>query len=111
MQAVTRYLAAHTGASGHYYYCPGARDRGRITARRGLTVYAAARYHADLSADERQRNQDAILYDEARVMGGDERFQAWGIDKSMSALCCITTCQKHPEAITRGGRARQATCW
>ena len=42
---------------------------------------AATRYHAGLSAEERERNQEDFLYDRARVMVATNAF-GMGIDKS-----------------------------
>lgn len=47
----------------------------------GLTVTRPRVITPGLSADERQRNQDAFLYDEARVMVATNAF-GMGIDKS-----------------------------
>ena len=78
--AVTRYLAAHTGASG-IVYCLTRKTVEEVCEKLRADGYAATRYHAGLSADERQRNQDAFLYDEARVMVATNAF-GMGIDKS-----------------------------
>lgn len=43
--------------------------------------YAATRYHAGLSDEERRRNQDDFLYDRATVMAATNAF-GMGIDKS-----------------------------
>ena len=78
--AVTRYLAAHTDASG-IVYCLTRKTVEEVCEKLRADGYAATRYHAGLSADERQRNQDAFLYDEARVMVATNAF-GMGIDKS-----------------------------
>ena len=78
--AVTRYLAAHTGASG-IVYCLTRKTVEEVCEKLRADGYAATRYHAGLSADERQHNQDAFLYDEARVMVATNAF-GMGIDKS-----------------------------
>ncbi len=51
--------------------CKGLQDRG----------FAATRYHAGLEDDERRANQEAFLYDRARIMVATNAF-GMGIDKS-----------------------------
>ena len=78
--AVTRYLAAHTGASG-IVYCLTRKTVEEVCEKLRADGYAATRYHAGLSADERQRNQDDFLYDRASIMVATNAF-GMGIDKS-----------------------------
>ena len=102
--AVTRYLAAHTGASG-IVYCLTRKTVEEVCEKLRADGYAATRYHAGLSADERQRNQDAFLYDEARVMVATNAF-GMGIDKSNVSFVIHYNMPKSIEAYYQeAGRA------
>ncbi len=78
--AVTRYLAAHSKRSG-IIYCLTRKTVEEVCDKLKADGYAATRYHAGLSPEERARNQDAFLFDEARVMVATNAF-GMGIDKS-----------------------------
>ena len=102
--AVTRYLAAHTGASG-IVYCLTRKTVEEVCEKLRADGYAATRYHAGLSADERQRNQDAFLYDEARVMVATNAF-GMGIDKADVRVVVHYDVPDSPEAyFQEAGRA------
>ena len=78
--AVTRYLAAHSHQSG-IVYCLTRKTVEEVCEKLVADGYPATRYHAGLSQQERMRNQDAFLFDEARIMVATNAF-GMGIDKS-----------------------------
>lgn len=78
--AVTAYLSAHPNRSG-IIYCLTRRSVEELCQKLNADGYAATRYHAGLSAEERARNQDAFLFDEVRIMIATNAF-GMGIDKS-----------------------------
>ena len=78
--AVTRYLSSHGKSSG-IIYCLTRKTVEDVCQKLQEDGYPATRYHAGLSQEERIRNQDAFLFDEARVMVATNAF-GMGIDKS-----------------------------
>ncbi len=77
---VVAYAREHAGQSG-IVYCSSRRAVEEVCELLRDEGLAATRYHAGLSADERDRNQDDFLYDRARVMVATNAF-GMGIDKS-----------------------------
>ncbi len=74
------FLSARNGQSG-IIYCATRKNVESVCeglTRRGIT---ATRYHAGLSGEERQQNQEDFVYDRARVMVATNAF-GMGIDKS-----------------------------
>lgn len=74
------YIARHRGKSG-IVYCATRKKVESVCSdlmRRGIP---AARYHAGLEDEERQRNQEDFVHDRARVMVATNAF-GMGIDKS-----------------------------
>ncbi len=74
------FLSARPGQSG-IVYCATRKNVESVCdelSRRGV---AATRYHAGLSSEERQQNQEDFVYDRARVMVATNAF-GMGIDKS-----------------------------
>lgn len=67
--------------------------------------YAATRYHAGLTDDERRRNQDAFLYDKCGIMVATNAF-GMGIDKSNVSLIIHYNMPKNIESYYQeAGRA------
>lgn len=67
--------------------------------------FAATRYHAGLSDDERRRNQDAFLYDKCGIMVATNAF-GMGIDKSNVSLIIHYNMPKNIESYYQeAGRA------
>jgi len=62
-------------------YCLTRKEVEEVCEKLILEGYMATRYHAGLSSDERQTNQDDFLYDRAQVMVATNAF-GMGIDKS-----------------------------
>ena len=62
-------------------YCSTRKNVEEVCDKLLLAGFAAARYHAGLSDEERQRNQEAFQYDRARIMVATNAF-GMGIDKS-----------------------------
>ena len=62
-------------------YCSTRKNVEDVCEKLLLEGFAAARYHAGLSDEERQRNQEAFQYDRARIMVATNAF-GMGIDKS-----------------------------
>jgi len=73
-------IKARTGKSG-IVYCSTRKTVDSVCTFLLENSINATRYHAGLGADERQRNQDAFLYDEKTVMVATNAF-GMGIDKS-----------------------------
>lgn len=74
------YLGDHPTATG-IVYCSTRKKVDEIYEKLCNANISAARYHAGMPAEERQRNQDAFLFDQARVMVATNAF-GMGIDKS-----------------------------
>ena len=95
-QQVLEFLAIHEGESGIIYRTT--RDAVDATAAflSGQGVKALP-YHAGLSADERQRNQEAFSRDEIQVIVATVAF-GMGIDKSNVRFVVHADLPKHIEA-------------
>ena len=78
--AVRNYLETHPDKSG-ILYCLTRKTVEEVTERLCRDGFSAVRYHAGLSAEERRENQDAFVYDRARIMVATNAF-GMGIDKS-----------------------------
>lgn len=78
--ALLRLLAARTGKSG-IVYCATRKTADDVCDMLLAKGLPATRYHAGLSAEERQRNQDDFLYDVKPIMVATNAF-GMGIDKS-----------------------------
>ncbi len=74
------YLEDHPEASG-IVYCSTRKKVDEVYEKLIGQNIAAARYHAGMPAEERQRSQDAFLFDQVRVMVATNAF-GMGIDKS-----------------------------
>ncbi|HWR05531.1 DNA helicase RecQ [Sporomusa sp.] len=79
-QFVLQYVKANTSQSGIIYAATRKEVDGlyELLRKKG---YAAGRYHAGLSDDERMSQQERFLYDDVRVMVATNAF-GMGIDKS-----------------------------
>jgi ATP-dependent DNA helicase RecQ len=77
---VVAFVREHADQSG-IVYCSSRRAVEEVCETLRDEGLAATRYHAGLSAGERDRNQDDFLYDRARVMVATNAF-GMGIDKS-----------------------------
>ena len=77
---VVAFAREHADQSG-IVYCSSRRAVEEVCETLRDEGLAATRYHAGLSAGERDRNQDDFLYDRARVMVATNAF-GMGIDKS-----------------------------
>ena len=77
---VVAFAREHADQSG-IVYCSSRRAVEEVCETLRDKGLAATRYHAGLSAGERDRNQDDFLYDRARVMVATNAF-GMGIDKS-----------------------------
>lgn len=80
MTALTRLIEARRGKSG-IVYCATRANVERVCEQLNRRGIAATRYHAGLSAEERQQNQDDFQYDRKTVMVATNAF-GMGIDKS-----------------------------
>ena len=102
--AVTRYLAAHTGASG-IVYCLTRKTVEEVCEKLRADGYAATRYHAGLTDEERQQNQDDFQFDRKTVMVATNAF-GMGIDKSNVSFVIHYNMPKSLEAYYQeAGRA------
>lgn len=79
-RALLAFVRQRTGRSG-IVYCASRKSVEETCGLLREEGVAATRYHAGLSAEERQRNQDDFLYDRASVMVATNAF-GMGIDKS-----------------------------
>ena len=77
--AVRNFLETHPGRSG-IIYCLTRKHVEEICGRLTDDGFAATRYHAGLSDEERRQNQDDFLYDRKTVMVATNAF-GMGIDK------------------------------
>lgn len=77
---VDEYLQSHPDRSG-IIYCQTRKIVEELTERLGARQFSVVRYHAGLSTEERQQNQDAFIKDNARIMIATNAF-GMGIDKS-----------------------------
>lgn len=77
---VRNYLAAHREQSG-IIYCATRKGVEAVWEHLLKNGLSAVRYHAGLTDEERKRNQEAFVYDQAQVMVATNAF-GMGIDKS-----------------------------
>ncbi len=80
MKALLAYIAPRSQECG-IIYCITRKIVEEVCARLIKEGYAATRYHAGLSDEERQHNQDDFIYDRKRIMVATNAF-GMGIDKS-----------------------------
>lgn len=80
MAALIRLIEARRDKSG-IVYCATRANVERVCEQLNRRGIAATRYHAGLSAEERQQNQDDFQYDRKTVMVATNAF-GMGIDKS-----------------------------
>jgi len=95
-QQVLEFLAGHEGESGIIYRT----TRDAVFATAGFLAsrgIKALPYHAGLTAEERQRNQEAFNRDEAQVIVATVAF-GMGIDKSNVRFVVHADLPKHIEA-------------
>ena len=78
--AVKSYVECHPNQSG-IIYCLTRKLVEEVCARLRGDGFAAVRYHAGLTDEERRDNQDAFMYDAAPIMVATNAF-GMGIDKS-----------------------------
>ncbi len=78
-------------------YCATRKAVEEVCALLGAAGYAATRYHAGLSDEERRRNQEAFLFDEKPVMVATNAF-GMGIDKSNVSYVIHYNMPKDPES-------------
>lgn len=76
---VLNYINEHKGMSG-IIYCLTRKTTDEVCARLLSAGFKAVKYHAGLSDNERSRNQDDFLYDNADIMVATNAF-GMGIDK------------------------------
>lgn len=74
------YLGDHPTATG-IVYCSTRKKVDEVYQKLVNSGILSARYHAGMPPEERQRNQDAFLFDQVRVMVATNAF-GMGIDKS-----------------------------
>jgi ATP-dependent DNA helicase RecQ len=79
-ESIRRYLSVHASESG-IIYCATRKNVEEIHEMLLRDGIPATRYHAGLSDEERQKNQDDFLYDRRPVMVATNAF-GMGIDKS-----------------------------
>ena len=102
--ALLRHLAARQDKSG-IVYCATRKTVEEVCEMLLAKGIAATRYHAGLSADERQRNQDDFLYDRRTVMVATNAF-GMGIDKSNVSFVIHYNMPKNMESYYQeAGRA------
>ena len=77
---LSRFLAQRPEQSG-IIYCSTRKTVDAVTASLLAQGIPAARYHAGMEDEERRRNQEGFVYDQARVMVATNAF-GMGIDKS-----------------------------
>ena len=78
--ALENVLAGKRGQSG-IVYCTARKTVEEVCDKLCAAGYAASRYHAGLSDEERRQNQEDFQYDRARIMVATNAF-GMGIDKS-----------------------------
>ncbi len=79
-EAVKNYLECHPGDSG-IIYCLTRKMVEEVCEKLLKEGFAATRYHAGLTDEERKRNQEDFIYDKSPVMVATNAF-GMGIDKS-----------------------------
>lgn len=104
MEAVKAYLRNNPGGSG-IVYCITRKLVEEVALALQKAGYAATRYHAGLSDEERKRNQEDFLYDRARIMVATKAF-GMGIDKSNVSFVIHYNMPKNMESYYQeAGRA------
>ncbi len=104
LEAVKAYLRNNPGGSG-IVYCITRKLVEEVALALQKAGYAATRYHAGLSDEERKRNQEDFLYDRARIMVATNAF-GMGIDKSNVSFVIHYNMPKNMESYYQeAGRA------
>lgn len=80
MAALKEYISKNKTKSG-IVYCLTRKTVEEVCSSLVKVGYAAVRYHAGLSEDERMNNQDLFIYDKCNIMVATNAF-GMGIDKS-----------------------------
>ena len=80
LQGLLQFLKAHQKQTG-IIYCISRKLVEQVTEDLNHAGFPAVRYHAGLSDEERQQNQNAFLYDQVRLIVATNAF-GMGIDKS-----------------------------
>ena len=98
------YIESHPQQSG-IIYAATRREVDSLYELLSSKGFAAGRYHAGMDKDERNRNQEAFLYDEIRVITATNAF-GLGIDKSNVRYVIHHNMPRHIEAYYQeAGRA------
>ena len=106
LEAVKAYLRKNPGGSG-IVYCITRKLVEEVTLALQKAGYAATRYHAGLSDEERKRNQEDFLYDRARIMVATNAF-GMGIDKSNVSFVIHYNMPKNMERRRRSARGSRS---
>ncbi|MEG2097655.1 MAG: RecQ family ATP-dependent DNA helicase, partial [Pseudoflavonifractor sp.] len=102
--ALIKYLRANP-KSGGIVYCATRKTVEQVCNKLQGDGYDATRYHAGLSDDERQKNQEDFIYDRTKIMVATNAF-GMGIDKSNVSFVLHYNLPKNMESYYQeAGRA------
>ena len=103
-RALLEVLKRNRGKSG-IVYCISRNQTDKVCEKLRADGYAAGRYHAGMSAEERSANQEAFLHDELQIITATNAF-GMGIDKSNVSFVVHYNMPKSMEAYYQeAGRA------